>query len=142
MIRLAILLLASAWLALTPARADPVYQSSTIACTRSANASLAAAGGVLVAASVAGKQIYVCGFVFDTTATPSTGLQLEYAATGNCAAGPYIAAVTPAMAFAANTALVDHQTYYAGLLPVPSGNDLCLVETAGTVAAIVYFSQF
>ena len=140
MIRLAILLLL-ACLAIAQARADPVYQSSTIACTRSANAALAAAGGAVVTGSVSGKQIYVCGFVFWTNGTASTGVQLGYAATGGCAAGPYTS-VTPALAFAANSGLVDHQSYYEGLLPVPSGNDLCFVETAGVTAAIVYYAQF
>lgn len=135
MLRLALLLLA--WLAFSPAYADPVYQSQTVACTREAAATGAAQ---VVAASVTGKQIYVCGFVFAGAGTTPTAT-LFWAATGtSCAVS--LGTVVPTLTLPVGAAIVDHQTYYAGLPPVPSGSDLC-ATTAGTgTQAIVYFAQF
>lgn len=133
-----LLLLLLAWLAfLTPARADPVYQSQTIACTRE-NAVTGA--NQVVAASVAGKQIYVCGFLFAGAGTTPTAT-LFFAATGTACATP-LGTVVPVLTLPVGAAIVDHQTYYAGLPPVPSGDDLC-ATTAGTgTEALVYYAQF
>lgn len=123
--------------AVAPASADPVYQSQTIACTHEA----AVTGSAQVAvASVSGKQIYVCGYVFAGAGTTPTAT-LFYAATGTSCASS-LASVVPTITLAAGSAVVDHQTYYAGLPPVPSGDDLC-ATTAGTgTQVIVYYSQF
>ena len=138
---LSILAFVAAFFVAAEAFADPVYQSQTLACTHAATPALSASGGTQAVASITGKQIYVCGFLFWTNATASAGVQLEYAAAGSCAAGPYTA-ITPPMNFGATSGFIDHQSYYEGLLPVPSGNDLCLVETAGTIVSIVYYTQF
>lgn len=136
MVRALILLLT--WLSLmAPAAADPVYQSQTIACTREAAVSGASQ---VVAAGVTSQQIYVCGFVFAGAGTTPTAT-LFYAATGTSCATP-IATIVPVLSLPVGGAIVDHQTYYAGLLPVPSGNDLC-ATTAGTgTQAMVYFARF
>jgi hypothetical protein len=119
------------------ARADPVYQSQTYACTHEAAATGSAQ---VVAASVANKQIYVCGFVFAGAGTTPT-VTLFYAATGtSCAVS--LGTVVLTLTLTAGSAIVDHQTYYAGLPPVPSGDDLC-ATTAGTgTEALVYYTQF
>ena len=119
------------------AHADPVYQSQTIACTKESAVSGAAQ---VVAASVANQRIYVCGFVFAGAGTTPSAT-LFYAATGtSCAVS--LGTVVPVLTLPVGGAIVDHQTYYAGLPPVPSGDDLC-ATTAGTGSeAIVYFSQF
>lgn len=135
MIRTMLTLLAL--LVLTPARADPVYQSQTYACTRENAVSGAAQ---VVAPSIAGQRIYVCGFVFSGAGTTPTAT-LFYAATGTSCATP-LGTVVPVLTLPVGGAIIDHQTYYAGLPPVPSGDDLC-ATTAGTGSeAIVYFSQF
>lgn len=129
-----------AWLACPSARAaDPVYQSQTVACVKSVSYSGAAASTVLVT-SITGKQIYVCGFVFAGSAAGSAGL--EYAATAGSCGTP--TAITPVFAVGASTnpAVVDHQPYYAGLPPAPSGNDLCSVTTGTGTQVIVYYAQF
>jgi hypothetical protein len=124
-------------LATAPVRADPVYQSSTVACTRE---TAATGASQVLAASIAGKQIYVCGFVFAGAGTTPTAT-LFYAATGTSCATP-LGTVVPALTLPVGGAIVDHQTYYAGLPPVPTGDDLC-ATTAGTgTEVIVYYAQF
>lgn len=132
-------LIAAMLLVRQPVKADPVYQSQTIACTRAASYSGGAASTVL-AAAIAGKQIYVCGFVFSGTAAGTAGL--AYAATAGSCAAP--TAITPVFGVgaAANPGIVDHQTYYAGLPPAPLGNDLCVITTGTGTQVIVYYAQF
>lgn len=132
--------LAFALLLLAPlAAADPVFQSSTIACVKAKQYSGGAATTPLVT-SVPGQQIYVCGFVFEGTAAGSA--QLEYGATGTNCSSP--TAVTPAFGVGAagNPGVVDHQTYYAGLPAVPSGSDLCVLTTGTATQAVAYYAQF
>lgn len=144
--RLNVLLALVAWLGLWPllsapeqAKADPVTQSQTYACTRAATFSGAAASTVLVTA-VTGKRIYVCGFVFAGTAAGTAGL--EYAATGGSCGTPTLITPVFGVGAAANPAIVDHQTYYAGLTPAPLSNDLCVVTTGTATQVIVYYTQF
>jgi hypothetical protein len=126
------------WLAAAlPAIADPVYQSQTYACTKS---KAVTGSAQVVAASITGQQIYVCGFVAAGAGTTPTAT-LFTAATGTSCATP-VTTVVPVLTLTAGSAIVDHQTYYAGLPPVPSGSDLC-ATTAGTgTQLIVYYSQF
>jgi hypothetical protein len=136
MLRAALVIL-FALLAVSPTRADPVYQSQTVACTRE-NAVTGA--NQVVAPSIAGKQIYVCGFVFAGAGTTPTAT-LFFAATGtSCAAS--LGTVVPVLTLPVGAAIVDHQTYYAGLPPVPSGDDLCATTAGAGTQAIVYFAQF
>lgn len=136
---LPILLILLSWLPLATAKADPVYQSQTIACTRSAQFNGAAATTVLVP-NVAGKQIYVCGFVFAGSAAGTAGL-IYGVAGSTCATTPQPVTPVFAVGAATNPGIVDHQTYYAGLPPAPAGNDLCAITT-GTAQVIVYYAQF
>jgi hypothetical protein len=122
-----------------PAKADPVYQSSTIACTKSAQFSGGAATTVLVT-NVPNQRIYVCGFVFAGTAAGTAGL--EYGTSGTTCGSPTLITPVFAVGATANPAIVDHQTYYAGLPPAPSGNDLCVVTTGTGTQIIIYYSQF
>lgn len=131
----AALLLLGSW----AAHADPVYQSSTIACVKSKQFSGGAATTNLVP-SVAGQQIYVCGFNFQGTAAGTAGL--EYGATGGTCPSPTLITPVFGVGAAGNPGLVDHQSYYEGLPPVPSGNDLCVVTTGTATQAIVYYAQF
>lgn len=119
-----------------PAHADPVYQSSTIACTHSSNW---AANATPLATSITGKQIYVCGF--DAIGGTAAGTaQVAYATTGGSCASP--TAITPTINMAIGIGLVDHQSYYEGLTPVPSGSDLCGVVSGAGAGLIVYWAQF
>ncbi len=130
-------LLSMAVASFAPTRADPIYQSQTLACTREAAATGTAQ---VLAPSIAGKQIYVCGFTFAGAGT-SPSATLFYAATGTSCASS-IATVVPTLTLTAGSAIVDHQTYYAGLPPVPSGDDLCATTTGTGTEAIVYYTQF
>lgn len=123
--------------AVTQGRADPVYQSQTVACTHEASATGSAQ---VLAASITGKQIYVCGYVFAGAGTAPTAT-LFYAATGTSCASS-LGTVVPALTLAAGSAVVDHQTYYAGLTPVPSGDDLCATTAGVGTQVIVYYLQF
>lgn len=136
MTKLIAVLAAVLCLAAAAAKADPVMQSDTYACTREASW---AANGTALAVSVAGKQIYVCGFAFIGGSAASTA-QIGYATTATSCAS--LTAITPVMNAAIGTAVVDHQTYYAGLLPVPSGSDLCATTSGAAAALLVYYSQF
>lgn len=128
-----------ACLATAPGRADPVYQSSTIACTRSAQYDASSNGSTKLVTGTASQQIYVCGFVLFGGGTANVGL--NYGTGGTCGTGAH--PVTPAFALVAQAHVVDHQTYYAGLPPVPLSNDLCINTSAGVaIQAIVYYAQF
>jgi hypothetical protein len=66
-------------LLIAPARADPIFQSQTIACTHESSA---AGSKQLVVSSVTGKHIYVCGFAFVGAGTSPTAT-LFYASDGD-----------------------------------------------------------
>lgn len=125
---------------LAPPRADPVYQSQTIACTRAAIYDASSSGSTKLVTGNATQQIYVCGFAFFAGGT-TTGMKLVYGTGGTCGAGT--TSITPGFPLVAQSQLVDHQTFYAGLAPVPVSNDLCINVGAGVAAqAIVYYAQF
>jgi hypothetical protein len=135
---LGLLILGLSALAVAPAGADPVSQSATYACVHSAQYAGTAGTSRLVAGGAA-SQIYVCGFT--VTASAASTFQLEYGTGTNCASVG--ATITPAFNLPANGSLVDHQTYYAGIPPVPAGSDLCvIVGGTGPAPMIVYYSQF
>lgn len=121
------------------ASADPVYQSQTVACTHSAIYDASTNGATRLVTGNATQQIYVCGFALVGGGTAA--VKLMYGTGGTCGSGT--TAITPAFNLIAQTVVVDHQTYYAGLLPAPASNDLCLNASAGVaVQAIVYYAQF
>lgn len=127
-----------AMLGTAPAKADPVFQSSTYACTHSAQYAGTAGTSKLVSGT-ATQGIYVCGFA--VTASVASTFQLEYGTGSNCGTGT--TTITPAFSLPANGSLVDHQTYYAGIPAVPPGNDLCVViGGTGPAPDIVYYTQF
>jgi hypothetical protein len=122
-----------------PARADPVYQSSTVACVKSAIYDASTNGSTKLVGGNATQQIYVCGFSIMGSGT--VNVDLTHGTGGTCGTGT--TKVTPAWQLTAQAGIVDHQTYYAGLPPVPVSNDLCINASAGVaVQAIVYYSQF
>lgn len=122
-----------------PAQADPVYQSQVIACTRAAIYDASTNGSTKLVTGTASQQIYVCGFALFGGGTAN--VKLTYGTGGTCGTGT--ASITPAFALIAQAQIVDHQTFYAGLTPVPVSNDLCINASAGVaVQAIVYYSQF
>jgi len=99
-------------------------------------------GETVLVTSIAGEQIYVCGFDILASAG-SVNVDLTYGATATtCATGT--TKITPAFQFTTSAGgIVDHLPVYTGLKPVPSGNDLCLNTSAGVaVQAIVYYAQF
>lgn len=129
------------WLAVCPsqAAADPVYQSQTIACTKSAIYDASTNGSTKLVTGAANQQIYVCGFVLFGGGTAN--VKLTYGTGGTCGTGT--TSITPAFNLVAQARVVDHQTYYAGLTPAPPSNDLCLNASAAVaIQAIVYYSQF
>lgn len=91
---------------------------------------------------IGSTRIYVCGFDL-YIAQPSSGTStvgLVYGTGVNCATPVKI---TPAFNLTGGSGLIDHLPVYTGLLPVPSGNNLCV--TGGTltlVQVIVYYTQF
>lgn len=134
-----VLLALAALVTLTGAAQAQVAESSTYACTQSAIYDASTNGSTKLATGVANKQIYVCGFVLFGGGTAS--VKLIYGTGGTCGTGAH--AITPAFAIVAQSSLVDHQTYYAGLTPVPASNDLCINTSAGVaIQAIVYYTQF
>lgn len=129
-------LLALLWI--SAAHADPVYQSQAYVCDRAATLA-GTAGATQIVATGATSQIYLCGFAFGATAAAT--VQFEYGTGTNCGTGTTI--ITPAFSLAANGVLVDHQSFYAGIPPVPNGNNLCvLVGGTGPAPGIVYYTQF
>ena len=128
-------------LCLAPAFAQVtgVSPAQMFGCTRSAQTSTVGSNVVLAASSGATARIYACAFTFAPLGTTPT-MQLFWATTGtSCAASN--GSVTPVMA--ATQPLVDGHLYYAGLPPVPNGQDLCAAIVAGTGSTlIVYFTQF
>ena len=134
---LGLILFALLALAPKPVWADPVYHSSTVACTHSAeNAGVAGTTALITGNAVQG--IYVCGFSFWATAVGT--VQLVYGTGASCTGSN---PVTPAFSLPATGGLVDHQTYYAGLPAIPPGNNLCfIVGGTGPIPMIVYYTQF
>jgi hypothetical protein len=129
----------AALLTLVPARADPVFSSSTIACTKSALYDASTSGSTKLVTGTATAQIYVCGF--NLFAGGTANVKLVYGTGGTCGSGTI--AITPAYTLIAQTGMVDHQPYYAGITAVPASNDLCINTSAGVaVQAIVYYTQF
>jgi hypothetical protein len=134
---------ALAWI--TPAGADPVYQSQTYQCTRSAQTTTVGTTDKLVTGlgtlgSGAQPQIYVCGFdFFPAGSTPSFSLFWATAGT-NCAssAGTVVPAITPT----AGSPVIDNRPFYSGLPAVPNGNDLCATLAGSGSLLIVYYTQF
>jgi hypothetical protein len=119
--------------------ADPVYQSSTIACVKSVLYDASTSGSTKLVTGNATQQVYVCGFSIMGSGT--VNVDLVYGTGGTCGTGTH--EVTPAWQLTAQAGIVDHQPYYAGLPPVPVSNDLCINASAGTaVQAIVYYAQF
>jgi hypothetical protein len=119
--------------------ADPIYQSQTGACVKSAVYDAATNGSTKIVTGNSTQRIYVCGYAI--LAAGSVNVSLVYGTGGTCGTGTQ--EVTPAFQLVAQTGIVDHQTYYAGLPPIPQSNDLCL-NASGAVAvqAIVYYSEF
>ncbi len=140
----ALALLVLGWLTLAPALiapawADPVYQSQTIACTNAAIYDAATNGSTKLVTGTTTQRIYVCGFVLFGGGTAT--VKLIFGTGGTCGAGT--TAITPGFNLVAQSQLVDHQSYYEGLLPVPVSNDLCINTSAGVaIQGIVYYAQF
>lgn len=111
-----------------------------IACSRSVFYDTNTNGATQLVA--AGSAIYVCGYKIATNAAINVGL--VFGTGTNCATG--LTKITPAYAFAANTAGIasidDGAQQFRGLT-VPPGQTLCINTSAGSaVQAIVYFDQF
>lgn len=142
MLRTGLLLAVWAWLAwfqVAPALADPIYQSQTIACAQSKIYDASTNGSTKLVTGNATQQIYVCGFDFFGGGIAT--VKLSYGTGGTCGTGT--ASITPGFQLTAQSQIVDHQPYYAGLTPVPVSNDLCITTSAGVaIQAIVYFAQF
>jgi|SRR5579862_2855787 len=133
--------LAGIWIAclLGLARADPVYQSQTYACTHAAQTAGTAGTIQLVASSGSIAQIYVCGW--DVVATAAATWQLEYGTGATCGSGT--TTITPAFSLAANGIFIEPHFYYDGIPAVPNGNNLCVViGGTGPAPTILYYSQF
>jgi len=112
------------------------------ACNASITYDASTNGETVLVTSVAGEQIYVCGFDILASAG-SVNVDLTYGVSSTtCATSTK--KITPAFQFTSSVGgIVDHLPVYTGLTPVPSGNDLCLNTSAGVaVQAIVYYAQF
>jgi hypothetical protein len=141
----------AAWLALyvgifalplqdaAPALAQGVSPNQMFGCNQSAQYAGTAGTVQLVAAAANGTaRIYVCGFT--VTAGVAATFQFEYGTGTNCATSPQ--AITPAFGLPANGSVVDDHAFYAGITPVPAGQNLCVVITGGPAPMIVYYTQF
>ncbi len=121
------------------APAQPVNPGLATFCGQAVIYDASTSGATKLVTGTATKQIYVCGFNFFAGGT--VNVSLKYGTGTNCGTGT--TAITPAYQLIAQTGLVDHQPYYAGLTPVPASNDLCINASAGTaVQAVVYYAQF
>jgi hypothetical protein len=121
------------------ASAQGVSPSQMFGCNQSAQYDASTSGDTKLVTGVAGKQIYVCGYVFWSNSTAN--VKLEYGTGGTCGTGTH--AITPAIEFTAQTGIVDHLPVYTGLPPAPASNDVCINSSqAVAVQGIVYYTQF
>ena len=121
------------------AAAQGVSASQLFGCNQAAQYDASTMGATKLVSGVANKQIYVCGFSFFSAGTASVGL--DGGTGGTC--GANTVEVTPSFQMTANGQIVDHQSFYAGLPPVPASSDLCIdVSAMVAVQAIVYYTQF
>jgi hypothetical protein len=133
---LAALLLAFAALSSAQAQVNPAQM---FGCRNSAIYDASTSGSTKLVTGNATSRIYVCGYVFFAGGTAN--VKLVYGTGTNCATGA--TSITPAYQLTSQTGAVDRSPYYAGLLPAPASNDLCINTSAGVaVAAVVYYTQF
>lgn len=140
----AFLAFVGALLTVAPAGAQShigVSPAQMFGCNQATVFSGATATTQLIASPSGISQIYICGFNFMSTAGGTLQFETGTQATTPCDTGP--ANFLPAFPVPPNFPLIDHQPYYAGITPVPSGKQLCLVISGtGPVNGIVYYTQF
>lgn len=115
-----------------------VSPAQMFGCNKSAQTSTVGSNVLLAASSGAAARIYACGFTFAPAGTTPT-MSLFWATTGTSCASSN-GAVTPIMG--ATSPLVDDHAFYAGLPPVPNGQDLCAALVGAGSSLIVYYTQF
>lgn len=123
-----------------PAFGQPagVSQAQMFGCNREVTAGVVANSPIVVASGA--SRIYVCGFLFASAGTTPT-MTLFFALTGTaCAAS--LGTVVPVLSPISGTPIVDHQPFYAGLPPVPAGDDLCATVVGLASQLLVYYTQF
>lgn len=122
-----------------PASAQGVSPNQMFGCNQSAQYDASTNGATRLVPAATNKQIYVCGWNFNSAGT--VNVNLEYGTGGTCGTGTVN--ITPAFQFTAQTGNTDHLPVYTGIKPVPLLNDLCINTSAGVaVQAIVYYTQF
>lgn len=131
------------WLALlalviwaAPAAAQTVGPAP-IVCNRVFQVSQAATALARIVAS-GGKQISICGWVFNSGAAASTA-QLEVGTGTNCGTGT--TALTPAISLPINGTYADHVPNAS--VSLGTGVDLCLVTTGtGPTQVMLYYGVY
>lgn len=117
------------------ALAQQMYQSQTLACQFAASVNASAAAKLV--SGVAGKQIYICGYVLNAGAAAST-FQFQFGTGTNCGTGT--TSIGPQYSLGTNGVLVDRAPYLNGMA-APAGNDLCVAPSAAS-AVTLYYTQF
>lgn len=112
--------------------------NNAIMCNASAIYSNTTAGGTIMVPGVAGKIIYVCGYILQAGGTTNALLT-----TGTGAAcGTATVSLTPTYNFTIGLAVQDVAGFFRGML-TPAGNSLCVASSAGvSLNAIVYYGQY
>lgn len=123
------------------ANAQAVNPDQMYGCTSSAIYDTNTNGSTKLVSGVAGKRIYVCGFVIYGGGTANVKFVYGTKTTNDCDTGT--TSITPAFAMIAQARVVDHPPVYTGLLPAPASNDVCINASAGVaIQAILYYTQF
>lgn len=123
-----------------PLVAQGISPAQMFGCNKAATFGAGASTVLLVSSSGSTAQIYVCGFTLTSAAVATAQLEYGTQATNPCDTGT--TAVTPALNVAPTGPVPDHQSFYAGLAPIPNGKQLCVLIGTAAVAGIVYYTQF
>jgi len=132
-----LLVLASA----VPAAAQP---PGGIVCNKFFAVSQAAVVLTKIISGVAGQNISLCGFVYNSGAATST-VGLSYGTGTNCGTGTTV--FVPVVSLPINGLLVDKGDFASMGVPTVNGSgvpiDLCLVTTGtGPAVVVIHYAQF
>jgi hypothetical protein len=120
----------AAWLAsAAPVYAQAVGPTNTILCNKTASASPATATTTSLIAGVAGHQYQICGWHVTSNQSGVSTFQLEHGTQGGPCSSP--AVDTPAFTVTSTAPSADHVEYASW--SIPTGAQLCVVTTGGTV---------
>ena len=117
-----------------------VGPGNLIICTKTAQASPAAAGTLSLVNGVANQSIFICGWHVTSNQTTSSTFQLVYGTQGGPCSTP--TNMTPAFAVTSNAPSADHIDYVT--IQAALGAQVCVTSAGSTVgqAVLIYYNQF